>query len=506
MTANKSVALLGAAVIAAGAMTGCAGGGQGKPAAGSNGASQDSAPFPITMAVTQVGDIPAKGSEIEQAIEKYTNTKLDIQWIPSAAYDEKINVMIASSELPKLLKVKYVPTIISSIESGLFWEIGPYLKDYKNLSAQDPQYYDNIKVGGKLYGIPTYRDIGRGAIVYRQDWLDNLGLKPPTTLDEWYNVLKAMTLNDPDRNGKNDTYGMVLSKKYNDGVASLTTRIAVSQGAPNKWAVENGKFIPEFVTKEYTDVLKLFKRLYDEKLINQDFAVFDDSEVEKVYDAGRAGVRVAVAQNAKSMQDRLVKNVPSGVFDVMSPTGPKGVRVSGESGNNGFFVIPKSTVKTEAELKKVLAFLDKMMDEPMSTLQMRGVEGKHYVKADGNKTEYKDFSAFQREVKPYRDNLLNIEGYNVAPLKDTPLGDKGNLLAKEGTKHAVPNPALTLPSGTYSERGKELEQMINDAQTKYIMGKIDDAGWQAEIEKWRKAGGDKVIKEYEEAYAKVNKK
>ncbi|MFD0681088.1 MULTISPECIES: extracellular solute-binding protein [unclassified Paenibacillus] len=466
----------------------------------------DSGPLAISIAMTQVNDIPAKGNEVERAIESYTNTKLDIQWLPNAAYDEKVNIMIASNEMPTLLKVKYIPTIISAIESGLFWEIGPYLKDYKNLAAQNPQYYDNISVNGKIYGIPTYRDIGRASVIYRKDWLDSLGMKPPITVDEWYKVLKAMTLDDPDKNGKNDTYGMALSKKYNEGSAALTTRLSVALGAPNKWAVQNGKFTPDFMTKEFNDVTKLLKRLYDEKLMNTDFAVIDDSEIEKIYDSGRAGVRIAVTGNAKSMQERLVKTVPSGVFDMMPMTGPRGIRVSGETGNSGFYLLPKSKIKDETQLKKILSFLDKLMDEPMSTLQMRGIEGKHFTKLENNEVEIKDFNAFQREVKPYRDNLLNLEGYNVASLKDTPLGEKGTKIAMENANYAIPNPALTLSSVTYSERGKELEQMINDAQTKYIMGKIDEAGWLAEVEKWRKAGGDKLIKEYEEAYAKAGKK
>jgi putative aldouronate transport system substrate-binding protein len=73
-------------------------------------------------------------------------------------------------------------------------------------------------------------------------------------------------------------------------------------------------------------------------------------------------------------------------------------------------------------------------------------------------------------------------------------------------KYSIPNPALTLVSTTYSERGKELEQMIWDSQTKYIMGKIDEAGWQAEIEKWKKAGGSKIMDEYKADYEKTNKK
>ncbi|UUZ83406.1 extracellular solute-binding protein [Paenibacillus sp. P26] len=455
------------------------------------------------MALRQTGDIPAAGNDVEQVIEKYTNIKLKIQWIPQAAFNDKINIMIASNDMPKIMKVNYVPAVINAIKADVFWEVGPYLKDYKNLAAQNPQYYDNIQVDGKVYGIPNYRDIGRAAVVYRKDWFDAMGLKPPTTMDEWYTVLKALATGDPDKNGKNDTYGTALFKGYNDGTRPVLTRMAVSIGGVNRWGVENGKFTPEFMTPQFMEVLKLFRKLFEEKLINQDFPAVDVTEVDKMMYAGRVGMRLNVsAQNGQGYQVQM----PQAVWDVAPFQGPQGVRIAGEPGNFGFLAIPKSSVKTEAELKRVLGFLDKLMDEPMSTLQMRGIEGKHYAKVDGNKTEYKDFASFQREVKPYRDNLLNIEGYNVADLKDIPIAEKGTKLAREDLKYSVPNPALTLSSAIYSERGSELDQMMSDAETKYIMGKIDDAGFQAEIEKWRKAGGDTLIKEYEDAYAKFAKK
>lgn len=470
---------------------------------------EDKTPFNLSIAITQVGDIPNKGNEVEQALEKYTNTKLDVQWIPNAAYDDKINIMIASNEMPKLLKVKYIPNIVNAIQSGLFWEVGPLLKDYKNLNAQNQQFYNNIKIDGKVYGVPIYRNMGRAAIVYRKDWMDSLGLKQPKTMDEWYNVVKAMTLNDPDKNGKNDTYGITLAKKYNEGNESMITRLSVAQGGPNKWAVDkDGNMTPEFMSKEFTDVLKFFKRLFDEKLLNQDFAVFDQTEQEKMFDTNRLGVRVAVATNAKSQQDRTGKSNPNAVVDAMNLEGPQGIRISAEPGNNGFYVIPKSSVKTEAELKRVLKFLDQLMEPEMSTLLLRGIEGKHFTKTTDNRTEFtKDgFTVFQREVKPYRDNLTVLEGYNVLPLKDVPIGEKATKMEADGVKYIVPNPALTLSSATYSEKGKELEQLMWDAQTKFIMGKIDEAGYKAEIEKWKKAGGDKLMAEYKADYLKQNKK
>lgn len=466
----------------------------------------DNKPFPLTLVVNQVGEIPAKDNDMEKAIKAYTNTDLQIQWIPTSAYDEKINVMIASGELPKLIKLSYTPTIIGTLKSDQFWEIGPYLKDYKNLSAQNKQFYDNISVDGKVYGVPLFRDLGRAVVHYRKDWFDALGLKAPKTLDDWYTVLKALTLNDPDKNGKNDTYGLMLEKKYNQDVGSALTRLSVSQGGPTKWKEENGSFTPEFMTEPFFQTMKLFKRLYDEKLINQDFAVVDTTEVTKAYESGRAGIQIS-GGNAQSWQDKIVKVVPTALIDAAPLEGPSGIRLPGESGNAGFLAIPKSSVKTEAEMKKVLSFVDKLMDPQMATLLVKGVEGKHWADK-GEFTEVLDRDAEAKEVKPYRDTLPQRgEAYNIAKIAKQPdLFRKSQKIGKENEKYIVANPALTLESATYSERGKELELMITDAETKYIMGKIDEAGWKAEIEKWRKAGGDKIIAEYKEAFVKNKKK
>jgi putative aldouronate transport system substrate-binding protein len=503
---NRWIAMMCTLVLVGGIVAGC-GAATPKDQVQPTKTAEDTTPLQLTIGFQQVGDIPNKGNEFEQAVEKYTNTKLDIQWIPAAAINEKINIMIASNELPKILKVNYVPTVISSMQQGLFWEVGPYLKDYKNLNAQNAQYYQNISVDGKIYGIPQFREIGRPAIVYRNDWMDTLGLKMPKTLDDWYNVLKALTLNDPDKNGKNDTFGTVLYKKYNEDFQPPLTRIAVTQGAPNRWGVDNGKFTPEFMTKEYVDVMKLFRRLFAEKLINQDFPVLDKTEMEKMLESGKIGFRLnGVATNAVNHQDRLGKTVPNATLEIANFEGPKGIRIAGEPGNNGILVIPKSSVKTEAEMKRILAFFDKIMDPTMSLLQRRGIEGKHFTTLPDGKTQYTDLTAFNREIKPYRDNLLNLESYNTPLIKDTPLGEKGYRMEWEGLKSSVPNPALYLSSAIYSDRGNELDQMIWDAQTKYIMNKIDDAGWQSEVDKWRKAGGDQLIKEYGESYAKINVK
>lgn len=511
MKAKKWIATVGALTMTAGLLAGCGENNSATTATGKETPKPevvDNTPLDVTMAIEQVGEIPVKGNAIEQAIEKYTNSKLSIQWIPAATYEEKLNVMIASGELPKIVKSKYVPSIIGAIQNGNFWDITPYLKDYKNLSAQNAQYYENIKVDGKLYGIPTFREIGRSAISYRKDWFDALNLKIPKTYDDWYNVAKAIVQNDPDKNGKADTWAFMLFKKFNEGEASILTRIAVTQGGVNRWGVDSaGKLTPEHLTPQFVDTLKLFRKLYADKLINQDFPAFDPAEMDKMMDNSRVAMKLnGVATNATGIQDRVSKVDKNAVMDAAFYEGPQGPKVTGGSGNNGFLLFPKSSVKTEAELKRLLTFMDKLFDEPMAVLQKRGFENTHFKKNADGTVEWLDFTAFNKDVKPYRDNLLNFETYNVPQLKDTPIGTKGTKMEPEGLKYAVHNPALTLTSATLSERGKELDQMIWDAEVNYIVGKLDDAGWAAAVDKWKKSGGDQMIKELEASYAKTAKK
>ena len=80
----------------------------------------------------------------------------------------------------------------------------------------------------------------------------------------------------------------------------------MAQGGPNKWKVDDkGNFTPEFMTDEFFNTMKLFKRLYQENLINQDFAVVEASTNDKAYESGRVAFRIS-GGNAQSMLTNLV--------------------------------------------------------------------------------------------------------------------------------------------------------------------------------------------------------
>ncbi|MGN0315010.1 MAG: hypothetical protein ACI4EG_09515 [Fusicatenibacter sp.] len=99
------------------------------------------------------------------------------------------------------------------VDAGLLVDVAPYMDKYTNIR----DYYNDVDPGvlfyasddsGSIYRIPG--DVAEPAcetLWIRQDWLDNLGLSVPTTLDELEDVLYKFTFDDPDGNGVNDTYG-----------------------------------------------------------------------------------------------------------------------------------------------------------------------------------------------------------------------------------------------------------------------------------------------------------
>jgi len=67
---------------------------------------------------------------------------------------------------------------------------------------------------------------------------------------------------------------------------------------------------------------------------------------------------------------------------------------------------------------------------------------------------------------------------------------------------AVQNPANALVSDTYMSKGAQLDQIIGDARLKYFAGQFTQDQYTAEIKRWHTEGGDQVIKEMNELYAK----
>ncbi|OXM84867.1 extracellular solute-binding protein [Paenibacillus rigui] len=466
-------------------------------------------PSEISLMLILNRDDPPQGT-IVPALQTMTNTKLIFNWVPDNIYSDKMVAAIATGTLPKAVQVKAVdvlhPSVVNGIRSGLFWEIGPYLKEYPLLSKYvNPVIQNNASYFGKTYGIYWERPQSRQGIQYRKDWLDRLGLKEPRAINDIYEVLKAFTYGDPDGNGKQDTLGLV---DRNDLVYGAFKNIAAYFGAPNGWGLAEGRLVPDFMTPEYADAMKFMKKLYDEKLINPDFTVTSKVQQEERFVKGEAGMMISNVV-ASSIRNRIQKVNKMANVEIMNRVqGPKGERIWGGSGFGGLFLFPKSSVKSEAELREVLAFFNRLLSEDVNNLITYGMQDRHYNLNPDHKTVkiMPDTQTLrEQEVEPYANALRTFDIRYLRLGETSELQDKIQTMIEDNARIAVNDPTTGLFSQTQAEKGTELQTIITDATYQFILGKLDARGFANEVEKWRRSGGDRIMEELNHEYAQINK-
>ncbi|WP_284645344.1 extracellular solute-binding protein [Paenibacillus silviterrae] len=465
-------------------------------------------PTPITiMANLHTPEVP--NQEIEKLLEERTNTNLTIQWVPDGSYDEKLNAAFATGGLPQAVFMRNQTSLLlfrEAFRSNQFWEIGPYLKDYPNLKNLDPKVLNNTSVDGKIYALYQERPLSKQGIIYRKDWADALGIPAPKTIDDLYNMAKAFTEKDPDKNGKNDTIGFT---DRNDLIYGAFKTISSYFGTPNNWAVKDGKIIPEFEDPAYMETLKWFQKLHKEGLINKDFPATSKNDQQNLFNTGKAGIYVGSLQDVTTLQQKLSGTGMKFELDVLNRIeGPKGPGVWALPGFISAVIFPKSAVKTEAELKSILTYFDKLMAPENTNLIFYGMEGKHYTLKDGKAEVTSDVKLWERDVKAYQALMIGGESTikMLEPTYTLPVRAKAEQQVKDNNSFLIHDPTPPLDSKTYTEKGLRLQEIIKDATYKFILGGIDEAGFRKEVEKWKTEGGQKIMDEYTASYQAVNKK
>ena len=148
-------------------------------------------------------------SEIIQTLEENTMyqelerlTGVDIEWIhPAGDAQQAFQLMIASNDLPDLVEncmSCYTGGADMLVEEGIAIRLNDYAEYMPNYLGILEEYPDIAKEvytdTGNLvafYCVQTTQEPPWDGMRIRQDWLDELGLDMPTTIDELTEVLRA---------------------------------------------------------------------------------------------------------------------------------------------------------------------------------------------------------------------------------------------------------------------------------------------------------------------------
>lgn len=241
----------------------------------------------------------------QQQIEQ-TNITIDYEWYsPDTAEDavQKTSMAIASGEIPDFMIVDRSQLALLAKTDLINKDLEPLWDAYASdtvkswTTAEGPDAWESLRYDGKIIGLPNIGgSVDQGEMIWiRKDWLDNLNLDIPTTMDELYDVMLAFKNNDPDGNGKDDTIGMTLHKDFFTGPGTGDALgIFNSFGAyPKIWVPSADGSSIEYgsVTEGAKDALSWMARAYADGLIEQDFSSMDSNKAAEASVSGRSGVQ-----------------------------------------------------------------------------------------------------------------------------------------------------------------------------------------------------------------------
>ena len=450
-------------------------------------------------------DSAGADSPVVKELEKIAGTPLKLDFVADENYHSALTGIIGSGKYPHVLLINATNlAFLQAVRTGDFWDITDIFKDsakYPNLSQANADVNHNISIDGKIYGIYRSRTIGRAGISVRKDWLDRLGMTTPETVEEFSQMLRRFTEDDPDGNGVKDTFGMIVTD-YIDGPLD---NLAVWCGAPNGWGEANGELLPSFMFDEYTDALSLMRDWYKNGYINSDMATYSSSKWNDRFVSGEAGAIIDVADRARRLAANIAPENPNAVVDVFGYV-KKDAKTPAvtlpTSGYDGYYAFPKSTITTREDLEYVLGIMDRLNSEEAVNLMNYGIEGVHYTKDAENyvtvspdeslKSDYTDLNQLSMAVVDFPNGLKTKYA--------TPIAEKVNKVYEDNEKYALYNPAEPYLSEARSGKSAQLDAIIADAKVNYITGKISKEEYLAEIEKWKSSGGNELIKEINNLY------
>ncbi|WP_068779762.1 extracellular solute-binding protein [Paenibacillus sp. GM2] len=443
---------------------------------------------------------------IEKLNEKL-NIELKIQWVPAESYIEKIHVLAASNNLPD---VYYLNTnFLRWRERGQFMDIKPYLDNYPdqfpNLRSNIAQYgYEIMNPKGKYYGLPYYGIETRDSLVIRQDWMDELGLQMPATVDEMYEVLKAFVYGDPDRNGINDTIGFSMSVLENGGFGYVDYLMGAF-GLANGWKDVDGKLVPVQVQRnELKAFVAFLRKAYDEGVLDKDFPTNKTDDPMYKFAGGKLGMNYANPNELyTTLLPALQRLVPDAKLAyLVPPKGPTGLRASKTATITNKVVIQgKINVKKQ---ERILKMLDYLVSDEGTILTRNGLEGIHY-RMNADRT-YRKLEAFDSD-RPFLLSSWFFRRFDPATqerLWDDPVQSAKTLkMFEENAKYAWPNAAIGIETETMNKRFTDLNIRWTAALVKIIIGLEPMQMLDKAIADWRADGGDQIIIEVNEEYQKL---
>jgi len=358
---------------------------------GSNNQAETEAPIEIVISAS-TWDVPEEDNTF---VQQYLEEKFNVKFVNFRATDENFKVKVSSGEIPDIFPhniteadmVNYARQgVIAKISEDEIREHMPqYVADVESI---DPNAWDIGIVNGENYGIPRVWLNGATGFIptYNGEWLEAIGMSgPPTTLEEFEQMLVKFRNDDPDGNSKQDTFGMTGRGK--DARAQLFNTIYAAFGVNPYHFKEaaDGTIIWGGITEEAKEATKLINKWYMEGLIDPEFMTDDNTLIGQKFNSKKVGfIENNMYHHLHGQQQTFEENGITPVYGkgLLGPAG-KQLQMS-----NGALQVPLllggQVEKDDKKRIKILQILNELAtNDEIYLTTVFGQEGETYEMKDG---------------------------------------------------------------------------------------------------------------------------
>ena len=476
----------------------------------------------ITVTVYDRGKVPAAEGTIED--NRWTkwineNGPVDAEFvaIPRTNSGDKLYVLFASGTAPDLV-FEYSPSIRSTLyQQGQLMPLSEAIEKYSTNYKELAEKYPNILAAGlmddgEVYGVGKINASSfTRCVLIRQDWLDQLGLDMPQTLEDYYEVCRAFCEDDPDGNGEKDTYAMAMSWRANESFNQMVYGEVIMEGED----------CMRYGWEDIARRLDFKKWLYDNGYIDREYmSDTNGANAMQSFLNGKTGILPWLTT--------LDRNWALGDFTTFKTNNPDGkLAVAPYPEIDGVRYMPplQNPVQITAfvnasceNLEAVLEYIDFACSKEFAMAFTYGIEGEHYEMIDGMPT-ITDTEKFANEVGWAGDFAMLKSADTLAEYQnDTDNFDLSDPIQAEAyqlRKDALAlylDPTLKYPGLTHSEHMPQLPEDLSMINANLNLNEFFDravvGGSEYTVEMaiedarntWTQGGGDQILEWWNDWY------
>ena len=461
--------------------------------------------------VSNYGDTP-----FAKELQKRLNVKIEYQHPTQGSELEKFNLLVASDSLPDIIEYlwgNYPGGPSKALADNVIQEIdipnkAPNLYAY---IKENPGIEKMMKTDdGKYFSFPFIRgerslQTSAGPII-RKDWLDDLGLPMPETIDEWEQTLTAF------KTKKGAKYPLCY-RTYVEAWGVFAGAYKTVDGL----YVDGGKVKYGALEPGYKDYVAKMNDWYKKGLMPPDFATMDSSLIDSYIINGNAGAVIGSVGSGIGKLTDAAKEEGYLLAGAPYPTLKKGQRAQfGQMDNR----IPGTYATLSRDCKNVdlaAKVLDYGYSKEGEMLFNFGIEGESYTMVDGY-PKYTDVitknpdglsvsGAMARYIQaynagPFVQDVRYMEQYASRPQQQDAIKTWSNT---DMEKHLLPNISL-LPKDTNAMAKKisAVNSYKDEMLVKFITGAEPISKFDDFIKGLKERGIDEYLKLMNEAYERYN--